>query len=217
MRRHILVAAEEAVIRAALARILQTAGHTVELPGHGRRARDLSRRGKLGAAILVPASCNKAGLQLGRELSAVVPKVIILVRSADDQSVVSRWIPQADVLLYPPDELRLLALVLKNTRKTPESFEQHRSTVRFCGRTLDLAGRVVLNSQGQEIPLTRNEFAALSAFVQSPGRALSREYLRQFVSGRDLESDDRSIDVLIGRLRRKIEERTSPQLIVTVP
>ncbi len=102
-------------------------------------------------------------------------------------------------------------------RTTPGSFEPDKSTVRFCGRTLDLAGRVLLNSQEQEIPLTRDEFAALSAFVQNPGRALSREYLRQFISGRDLESDDRSIDMLIGRLRRKIEERTSPRLIATVP
>jgi DNA-binding response OmpR family regulator len=222
MREHIVVAAEEAATRATLARILKTAGYAVELTGYDKRAGDLVRRGNVSAVILVPMACTRMGLQLGCELGAIVAKVVILVGSADQRIAAGRWVPQADVLLYPSEKRELLAALMENTRIKQESFQPSispgTSMVRFARWTLDLAGRVLLNDQGQEIPLTRGEFAALSAFLKSPGRVLSREYLRQFVSGRDHEPDDRSIDVLMGRLRRKIEETPErPRLIATVP
>jgi class 3 adenylate cyclase/DNA-binding response OmpR family regulator len=222
MRKHIVVAAEEAATRATLARILKTAGYAVELTGYDKRAGDLVRRGNVSAVILVPMACTRTGLQLGCELGAIVAKVVILVGSADQRIAAGRWVPQADVLLYPSEKRELLAALMENTQIRPESFQPAispaTSMVRFASWTLDLAGRVLLNDQGQEIPLTRGEFAALSAFLKSPGRVLSREYLRQFVSGRDHEPDDRSIDVLMGRLRRKIEETPErPRLIATVP
>ena len=89
---------------------------------------------------------------------------------------------------------------------------------RFEGFTLDLASRTLSDASGKEVPLWRSEFALLATFLRAPGRALSREQLLDAVSGRRAEAFDRSIDVLVGRLRRKIEpDPKAPRLIKTVP
>src|SRR6266849_5450844 len=89
---------------------------------------------------------------------------------------------------------------------------------RFENFTLDLASRTLSDASGSEVPLWRSEFALLAAFLRAPGRALSREQLLNAVSGRRAEAFDRSIDVLVGRLRRKIElDPKAPRLIRTVP
>jgi DNA-binding winged helix-turn-helix (wHTH) protein len=89
---------------------------------------------------------------------------------------------------------------------------------RFEGFTLDLASRTLSDASGKEVPLWRSEFALLAAFLRAPGRALSREQLLDAVSGRRAGAFDRSVDVLVGRVRRKIEpDPKAPRLIMTVP
>src|SRR5579862_8484110 len=74
-----------------------------------------------------------------------------------------------------------------------------------------------LAADGKVIALTRAEFRLLGEFAQQPGAVLSRDQLRQAVAGRDAEPDDRSVDVLISRLRRKIEpDPREPRIIVTI-
>jgi TolB-like protein len=88
----------------------------------------------------------------------------------------------------------------------------------FEGFTLDPAARTLVGAGGEQISLRRSEFELLLAFVDKPGRALSCDYLLEAVAGRHSEAFDRSIDVLVGRLRRKIErEPQQPRLILTVP
>ena len=88
---------------------------------------------------------------------------------------------------------------------------------RFAELTLDYVGRTLLAADGREIPLTRGEFLLLCAMVRGRGRVLTRDHLLDAVAGRRAEPFDRSIDVMIGRLRRKIEpDPKAPQLIVTV-
>jgi TolB-like protein len=90
--------------------------------------------------------------------------------------------------------------------------------VRFGDFTLDLDGCSLSNTDGDDIPLTRSEFALLREFIRHPARVLSREYLLDALAGKRPDPFDRSIDMLVGRLRRKIEPETKRQrLIVTVP
>ncbi len=92
------------------------------------------------------------------------------------------------------------------------------SSLRFEGFTLDPAARTLVDAGGRDVALRRSEFELLLAFIAAPGRALSRDHLLEAVAGRRSEPFDRSIDVLVGRLRRKIEpEPSEPRLIVTVP
>jgi len=90
--------------------------------------------------------------------------------------------------------------------------------LRFEGRTLDLEGRTLLDESGREVPLTPAEFDLLAALAQSSGRVLSREHLCGVVSGRRHGPDERAIDMLVSRVRRKIEpDAKPPRIIVTVP
>jgi class 3 adenylate cyclase/tetratricopeptide (TPR) repeat protein len=87
----------------------------------------------------------------------------------------------------------------------------------FAELTLDFVGRTLLAADGRDIPLTRGEFMLLCALVRGRGRVLSRDQLLDAVAGRRAEPFDRSIDVMIGRLRRKIElNPKAPRLILTV-
>ena len=88
----------------------------------------------------------------------------------------------------------------------------------FEGFVLDLSAHVLRDPAGRDVPLRRSEFALLTTFLRAPGRALSRDYLLDAVAGRRAEAFDRSIDVLVGRLRKHIEpDPKAPRLIVTVP
>ena len=90
--------------------------------------------------------------------------------------------------------------------------------VRFGDFTLDLDGCLLSNRDGGDIPLTRSEFALLREFIRHPGRVLSRDYLLDALGGKRPDPFDRSIDMLVGRLRKKIEaDPKQPRLIVTVP
>ncbi|MET3440331.1 two-component system OmpR family response regulator [Variovorax paradoxus] len=89
--------------------------------------------------------------------------------------------------------------------------------LRFAGWQLDLAARNLTNPQGQNVPLTGGEFDLLSAFAQHPGRVLSRDFLLEKTRGREAAPFDRTIDVQVGRLRKKIEaDADDPQIIKAV-
>jgi class 3 adenylate cyclase len=92
------------------------------------------------------------------------------------------------------------------------------TSLSFQGFTLDLEAHTLIDPGGREVAMRRSEFALLRAFLAAPGRALNRDRLLDAVAGRRSEPFDRSIDVLVGRLRRKIEaDPSAPRLIVTVP
>ena len=92
------------------------------------------------------------------------------------------------------------------------------SRLRFAGFILDLDALALVRETGEAVALTRGEFALLRAFVTRPGRVLSRDALLDALANRRFEPFDRSIDVMVGKLRRKIEpDSKQPRLIVTVP
>src|ERR1700727_2758630 len=92
------------------------------------------------------------------------------------------------------------------------------SLVRFAGLVLDLDACMLARESGEAISLTRGEFVLLRMFVARPRRVVSRASLLDAFANRRLEPFDRSVDVLIGKLRRKIEsDPKRPRLIVTVP
>jgi adenylate cyclase len=92
------------------------------------------------------------------------------------------------------------------------------SVVRFAGLVLNFDACLLARESGEPIALTRGEFAVLRMFVTRPGRVISRDTLLDAFTDRRFEPYDRSIDVLVGRLRKKIEvDPRQPRLIVTVP
>ena len=90
--------------------------------------------------------------------------------------------------------------------------------MRFAGLVLNLDACMLARESGEAILLTHGEFAVLRMFVSRPGRVITRDTLLDAFANRRFEPFDRSVDVLVGKLRRKIEtDPKQPCLIVTVP
>jgi DNA-binding winged helix-turn-helix (wHTH) protein len=97
------------------------------------------------------------------------------------------------------------------------SLPSRTAPVRFAAFTLDLDRCSLLRADGGDVALTHDEFALLREFVRHPGRVLSSDYLLDALVGKHAGPFDRGVDVLVGRLRRKIEaDPKQPRLIVTV-
>ena len=109
-----------------------------------------------------------------------------------------------------------LADAARNAGKSPQ--EEGRGAFGFAGLVLDLDACTLNRESGEAIALTRGEFALLREFVRRPGRVLCRDFLLDAVVGRRNAPFDRSVDVMVGRLRRKVEpDAKQPSVIQTVP
>jgi DNA-binding response OmpR family regulator len=220
MKQRILVVADEVSLRASLARWLMAAGFAVELAESAKHAREAVAGGDLALAILAPERVDGAEA-LARELADAGR--LVLVAGPADGCAENFKSPAVGSLSTPLREREVLARVeailsAAATRKNAPEPEAAPECLRFDGYTLDVAGRSCRNATGAEVSLTRAEFSLLLALVRHSGRVLSRDELRQAMAGRDAEPDDRSVDVLISRLRRKIErDPKAPKMIVTVP
>ena len=104
----------------------------------------------------------------------------------------------------------------RNAERSPE--ERERGAFAFAGLVFDLDACTLQRESGEAIALTRGEFALLREFVRRPGRVLSRDFLLDAVVGRRNVPFDRSVDVMVGRLRKKVEaDPKQPSVIQTVP
>lgn len=116
----------------------------------------------------------------------------------------------------PRELLARIKAVLRRAQALPVA-EPGRRVLRFAGWELDLARRHLRSSEGVAVDLTAGEFTLLAAFAEHPQRVLTRDQLPDLARGRDAGPYDRSIDVQVGRLRRKIErDPKEPELIKTV-
>jgi DNA-binding response OmpR family regulator len=202
----ILVVAEDASLRGRLARWLLASGYSVELAESVRRAREVIDGGDVALVVLVPDELGVADDELAYEFSEPVEHLIVIAAAAAGA-------------LSEDDLLVRLKSVLEFTPATPlVAPAGGPSRLQFEDFTLDVAGRSCTDASGQDVTLTRAEFALLLALAGQPNRVLSRDALSRAAAGRGAEPDDRSVDVLISRLRRKIEpDAKTPRIIVTVP
>ena len=213
----VLVAVEGLALRARLAGVLQSCGYVAVL-GNGGGREPLDSR-DLGAAIVVPPSFDDKGLALARRLCADGCRVIVLAESREALRMVSRNLPDAHTLLaHQADGERLVRLLTEITAAQANEGTASTTVLRFEGRSLDLGGHSFVDENRREVPLTHAEFELLALFARCSGRVLSRDQLRSAISGRNHEPYDRSVDMLVARLRRKIEpDAKSPRFILTVP
>lgn len=165
---------------------------------------------------------GKDGLTLLRELRAHsdVPVIVVSARTEDVDHIVALEFG-ADDYLDKPINLRELLVRTKNILRrvsTPNVPSQDATGLQeFNGWVLNRGARSLLSPSGEDVHLTRGEFELLSFMALRPGRVLERDQLLDCLAGREWQPYDRTVDVLIGRLRGKIEpDPKSPVLIVTV-
>ncbi len=205
-----------------VSRYLKREGYDVRAAGDGDAMRECMAAGHFDLVIMDLQLPGDDGLTLTRNLRAESDIPVIILTGKDDtiDRVVGLEVGADDYLGKPFDNRELLARVRSVMRRAGAPRGQAGSTnalVEFEGWRLDLDARELTAPDGERVELTTAEFRLLSGFVQNPRRVLNRDQLLDMVADRAWEPYDRSIDVLVGKLRRKIEcDAKHPLLIKTV-
>ena len=219
----ILIVDDDQDIRALLQQFLEKHGYSVGLAASGvaMDARLVERAYDLVLLdVMLP---GEDGLSLCKRLRATSKVSIIMVTGVGTTTdrIVGLEIGADDYLVKPLDARELLArvrAVLRRStqdRRTECAGRSH--SFRFGGWLLDVARRELRSPDKTLIPLSGGEFDLLLAFAEHPQHLLSREQLIDFARGPHHSAIDRSIDVQVSRLRRKIEfDGSSAEMIRTV-
>jgi DNA-binding response OmpR family regulator len=221
---HILVVDDQQEICDLVREYLTDEGFRVTTTNDGAGLRDVMAREQIDLVILDLVLRGEDGLQLARELRSQSDIGIIMLTGRGE--TVDRIIGLemgADDYLSKPFHLReLLARVRSVLRRGANRAAERggnstRSRIRFAGWALDLASRELTSPSGEEVRLTTGEFELLAAFVNYANQVLSRDRLLDLSRHREAGPFDRTIDVQVGRLRRKLEDDPkNPTMIKTV-
>lgn len=170
--------------------------------------------------LLLP---GKHGLELAREIRQGSEVGIIILTGSGDKfdEIVGLEGGADDYLLKPVDERELLARVralLRRLESTADSIEKRDNSIaKFSGWTMDMDAYELISPAGESVDITSYEFQILAALVQNSNRVLSRNRIMEELTGRDWIPNDRSVDVLIAKLRKVIEEDPhNPSIIKTI-
>ena len=220
---HIAVLDDETEITQLLANYLQPHGYRVSQTHDGRTLMQLMPVDPPALVLLDLGLPGEDGFSIARQLREHWRCGLVIVTGRGDavDKVVGLEIGADDYVTKPFDLRELLArikAVLRRTEPVDDAVtSRNRSRYRFADWELDLPARRLAAADGREVALTGGEFDLLSAFVQHPGRVLSRDFLLEQTRGRDAAPFDRTIDVQVGRLRKKLEaDVDDPQIIKSV-
>jgi len=163
------------------------------------------------------------GFSICRRLRAQtdVPILMLTAKSDDIDRIVGLELGADDYLCKPFNPRELLARIRAILRRTvpaaPQTPVVDSERLRFADYVFEPAARRLCRIDGSDVPLLTGDFELLQAFVEHPMRVLTRDQLMDWIKGRSWDALDRSIDVAISRLRRKIEiDPAQPTLIKTV-
>ncbi|MCB2100314.1 MAG: two-component system response regulator TorR [Rhodobacterales bacterium] len=218
---HILIVEDEPVTRATLSGYFAAEGYRISEAGDGEALRRAFARGDVDLVLLDINLPGEDGLSLLRDLRRTSEVGVIMVTGKSDavDRIVALELGADDYVTKPFDTRELLARSKNLLRRTQaaRAVTPDAPVKRFDGWALDLDRRSLTDPQGSDVRLTRGEFDLLAALASNAGRVLTRDSLLDHVSHRDWAPNDRTVDVLVGRLRRKIERDAKvPTLIVTV-
>lgn len=217
----ILVVDDDPEIRKLLARYIESQGFRVLLAASCAELRDRLATSQVDLIVLDVMLPDGSGLEVCRDLRArrsSIPIILLTALKEDIDRIVGLEIGADDYLGKPfnPRELiaRVRAVLRRRAGVLPPGSEA--KIYRFEGFTADPHTRRVTDPQGGDIELTGAEFDLLKTFLERPGRVLSRDQLLDLTRGREADALDRSIDVLVSRLRRKLAGGGASQLFKTV-
>jgi two-component system phosphate regulon response regulator OmpR len=218
----ILIVDDEHEVRDMTSEYLASQGFKTLLAANAAEARALVSEHPVHLALLDLRMPGEDGFSLARHLREHHGIGIVMVTAADTvmDRVVGLEIGADDYLCKPFHPRELLARVrsvLRRTAAAEKASERSQCRVKFGKCFLDLESHRLFGEDGNEVPITSMEFDLLHAFARHPNRALSRDQILSLTQHRDREPFDRSIDIRIGRLRRKIElNPDKPQTLKTL-
>ena len=223
---YVLVVDDDPRVCRLLTRFLTAEGYAVTSASSGQAMRQAMDERAFDLVILdLRLPGGEDGLSLAQQLRSQsnIPLIMLTGRSESVDKVVGLEVGADDYVTKPFDRRELLARIRSLLRRAALTAsddavrDDSSSVVRFAGWTLDLERHELVSSQGESVELTSYEYQLLTALAQQPRQALSRDRILDLMANRDWQPYDRSIDVLIGKLRRKLgDDPRSPSLIKTI-
>ncbi|MEA5673613.1 response regulator [Pseudomonas sp. MH2] len=225
MTPRVLVVDDDPLIRDLLQAYLAREGYDVRCADTAEEAERYLASQSVDLVMLDIRLPGKDGLTLTRELRVRSEVGIILItgRNDDIDRIVGLECGADDYVIKPLNPRELVSRAKNLIRRV-----RHAQTTRpgaiaspclkqFADWALDSDRRRLIDPQGGETLLTHGEFQLLSVFLRNSGHTLSRDQLMDQIRNREWVPNDRSIDVLVGRLRRKLhDDPAEPQLIITI-
>jgi two-component system, OmpR family, response regulator len=220
---NILVVEDDRETRTLIAKYLRDNACNVTTAGDGREmARAMTDR-RVDLLILDVMLPGEDGLSLCRKVRAEsqMPIIMLTARGEDVDRIVGLEMGADDYLAKPfnPRELlaRINAVLRRQAAARTTSTSEGATVLSFQGWRIDIRLRELRDPAGARVAMTSAEFDLLQTFCERPGRVLSRDSLLDLTQGRNAGSFERSIDVLVSRIRRKIEpDPQNATLIKTV-
>lgn len=218
----ILVIDDDPRILRLIEHYLRREGYPVRTAAKADEARQQLAAASPDLIILDIGLPGEDGFTLTREIrsQSTVPIIILTGRIDTVDKVVGLELGADDYITKPFDERELLARIrslLRRSRLPTSSPLEESGIAHFGGWQIDLTSHELFSPTGEIVYLTSHEFRLLVAFIRSPNRVLSRDLLMDMIAGHDWNPQDRSIDVLIAKLRKKIEcNPAQPSLIKSI-
>ncbi|QGZ59200.1 response regulator [Paraburkholderia acidiphila] len=223
---HVLIVDDDRGIRELVGAYLEKNGMRVSLAANGREMRTLLESGAPDLIVLDLMMPGDDGLVLCRELRAgkfrAVPVVMLTARNEETDRIVGLEMGADDYLPKPFAVRELFARirsVLRRTRMLPPGMEVSESAqlLAFGDWRLDTTARHLLDAEGTIVALSGAEYRLLRVFLDHPQRVLTRDQLLSLTQGRQADAFDRSIDLLVSRLRQRLrDEAREPRYIKTL-
>ncbi|MBA1291483.1 response regulator [Pseudomonas japonica] len=223
---HVLIVDDDREIRELVGNYLKKNGLRTTLAADGRQMRAFLDTAQVDLIVLDIMMPGDDGLVLCRELRAgkhrATPVLMLTARDDETDRIIGLEMGADDYLVKPFAARELLArinAVLRRTRMLPPNLvvsEQAR-LLGFGDWRLDTTARHLLDAQGTVVALSGAEYRMLRVFLDHPQRVLSREQLLNLTQGREADLFDRSIDLLVSRLRQRLlDDARQPAYIKTV-
>lgn len=216
---HLLVVDDDQQLRELLARYLGEQGFRVSTAADARGMDDLLAHEQPDLIILDLMLPGEDGLSIARRMRAKnhIPIIMLSARGEEVDRIVGLEVGADDYLPKPFNPRELLARIRAVLRRPNiKEVATANASYRFGPFELDIERRSVKRA-GAELNLTAGEFTLLRVLIEHPNQVLSRDHLIDLIKGYDRSPFDRSIDIRVTRLRRKIEdEPSSPRFLRTV-
>jgi len=219
----ILIVDDDERLRRTVSRYLKKEGYVAREAGTGEEMRKRLAAEVVDLVILDLMLPDDNGLDLAREVRSQSDVGIIMLtgKVGTIDKIVGLEVGADDYLTKPFDHRELLARVRTILRRVPKEKkrvpESSISSVQFEGWTLDLVTQELKSPSGDLVYLTSNQFQLLVSLVTQAEQPLSRKAISELMGGRNWLPLNRSVDVLVGKLRKKIEvDPKAPKLIKTV-
>lgn len=227
---HLLIVDDDEEIRDLLKQYLEKSGFKVSTAANGRQMRSVLASGGVDLIVLDLMMPHEDGLSLCRELSATkmqaVPILMLTARNEEADRILGLEMGADDYLTKPFATRELLArirAILRRARMMPAQpgaklgDSSVSRLLRFGVWTVDTHARHLIDESGAIVSLSGAEYRLLLVFLDHPQRVLTRDQLLSLTQNREADYFDRSIDILVSRLRKRLrDDSREPQYIKTL-